>query len=86
MLPMIKKTKTKAVKVAKEQVGEMFKVGDGYSYHLWVDDMNAWYETTPREKSAAMANRSQHLIDVARNYLRLENKEYKGGIWTKYLG
>ena len=74
-----------AIETAKERVGRLFQIGNNWSFLIWVDNMNAWVESSPKPYHNTLHNRSQRLIDCARNIMGLNHKEYTGGDWRLYL-
>lgn len=80
------KLKNFAVETAKERIGRLVQIEDEWKFLVWVDDLSAWIFSTPNTNySDAMHNRSQRLIDCARQIMGLESKNYEGGDWRMYL-
>jgi hypothetical protein len=79
------KLKNFAVETAKERIGKLFKKGNDWSFLIWVDDMNAWTESYSTNYYKALFNRSQRMVDCARQIMGLESKQYEGGDWRMYL-
>jgi hypothetical protein len=73
------KTKSNAIKYAKRIVGELYCVGDNYSYNA------GNRQSIPRDYWAARASRAQSLIDYAHQYLGTEAPQYDGGLWLSYV-
>jgi hypothetical protein len=81
----MKKLKHFAVESAKERIGKPYRFGNNWRYSIWVEDCNAYTESTPRPYYEMLAHRSQHLIDCARQIMGMESVEYRGGDWFRYL-
>lgn len=81
----MKKTKTAAIKYARENVGELFKFGDGYKFLRKAHGLNAHHESISREYHAAQSARSSALIAEAQDFLGNEHVPYEGGKWTDYI-
>jgi hypothetical protein len=80
------KLKNFAVETAKERIGKLVQIEDEWKFLVWVDDLSSWIFSTPKTNySDALFNRSQMLIDCARQIMGLENKQYEGGDWRMYL-
>jgi hypothetical protein len=80
------KLKNFAVETAKERVGRLVQIEDEWKFLIWVDDLSAWIFSTPNTNySDALHNRSQRLIDCARQIMGMESIEYRGGDWRSYL-
>ena len=73
------KTKSAAIKYAQAIVGQLYPIGDSYSYNA------GNRQATPREYWAARAARAQSLIDYAHQYLGTESPQYDGGTWIYYV-
>ena len=74
-----------AVETAKERIGRLVQIEEEWTFLIWVDDLSAWIFSAPKNYYDALHNRSQMLIDCARQIMGLENKNYEGGDWTMYL-
>ena len=78
-------TRNQAIKLARQNVSQLTPLGNGYRYSRYIFSLNAWQESTPREYFSAQFNRSQALIDIARDAMGLTPRQYDGGAWTTYL-
>lgn len=78
-------TKTAAIRYARKNVTTLSIYGGGYRYSTYDAKMNAWRESCPKQYHAAVFDRSQDLIDYARDYLGLDQVQYDGGAWTDYV-
>jgi hypothetical protein len=73
------KTKSNAIKYAKNIVGNLYPIGENYSFNA------GNRQSTPREYWSARAARAQSLIDYAHQYLGTEPPQYDGGLWLSYV-
>lgn len=74
-----------AIAHARNNVSSLFVFGDGYKFLTYDAGGNAWRESQPLEYWTALSYRSQALIDVAREFLKLPPMQYDGGAWTDYV-
>jgi hypothetical protein len=81
----MKTNKSTAIAAARETVGELSPIGDGYKFLTYDCGVNAWRESNAAPYHVARANRSQALIDGARQFLGLDQVRYDGGPWTDYI-
>jgi hypothetical protein len=79
------KTKTAAIKHARQNVSTLSIFAGQYRFATFDAKMNAWCESCPKRHYAATFDRSQALIDAARDFLELEPVQYDGGAWTDYI-
>jgi len=79
------KTKTSAIKHARQIVSTLSPIGGGYYFATYNEKMNAWWQHVAKPYHAAAFDRSQALIDAARNYLDLPPVQYDGGAWIDYV-
>ena len=79
------KTKTAAIKHARQNVSTLSIFAGQYRFATFDAKMNAWWEHVPKQYYAATFDRSQALIDAARDYLDLPPVQYDGGAWTDYV-
>ena len=78
-------TRNQAIKLARKNVSQLTPLGNSYRYSRYIVRLNAWHESTPREYYSAQFNRSQALVDIARDAMGLTPRQYDGGAWTAYL-
>ena len=79
------KTKSSAIKHARQIVSKLSVFGDGYYFATYDEKMNAWWQHVPKSFYASTFDRSQALIDAARDYLDFPPVQYDGGAWTDYV-
>lgn len=79
------KTKSAAIKHARQNVSTLSIYGGLYRFAKFDAKMNAWWESCPKQHYAATFDRSQALIDAARDFLELKPLQYDGGAWTDYV-
>jgi hypothetical protein len=78
-------TKSAAIKHARQNVSSLSIFGGQYRFATYDAKMNAWWEHVPKQFHAAAFDRSQALIDAARDYLDLPCVQYDGGAWIDYV-
>jgi hypothetical protein len=80
------KTRNQAIKHAQKSVSLVHPVCQwSFAFRRFDERCNAWRESIPAPWYVAVANRSQALIDSAREFLALESVQYDGGAWTDYI-
>ena len=79
------KTKTSAIKHARKIVSTLSPIGNGYYFTTYSEKMNAWRQHVAKPYHASAFDRSQALIDAARDYLDLPPVQYDGGAWIDYV-
>lgn len=84
--------KTQAIKQARKEVGELYKLGGGWVFNWYVPDLKAW--RTPYSQTYEMARykRSEKLLEKTLKNMNSENIDSicqcfcaHGGRWTSYL-
>ena len=78
-------TKTQAIKLARENVGEIYRFSDGYKYLSYDQHLDAHRESMSQPYHQARASRAQSLIDVATQAMGKETVMYDGGKWEDYI-
>ena len=84
-------TKTAAIALSRENVGELYRFGNQYRYNYYDAKANAWRESIATEYFQALFSRSQSLIYEASRLLNgeeraLESMEsYLSGPWTESI-
>lgn len=82
------KTKTAAIRHARNNVSTLRRLGNGYYYLVFDEKMNAWIESRPRPYYEAQSSRSYALLWEACQYLQgddFQTPPYNGGRWTDYV-
>ena len=79
------KTKTSAIKHARQIVSTLSPIGGSYYFATYSEKMDAWWQHIAKPYHASVFHRSQALIDAARDYLDLPPVRYDGGAWTDYV-
>lgn len=88
------KTKTGAIKYARENVGELFSFGGNWCYNSFDESVSAWRQSQPQSYSFALVRRGEDLITRALWALGVDNEsinracsEYGqyGGKWVNYV-
>ena len=84
---MTPKSKTAAIKYARENVTDLSPIGNQYSYMSFDEGLNAWRESTPTDYHSARNFRSETLIQYAREALGFKDTHihFDGGNWTDYI-
>lgn len=78
--------KTKAIYHSRNLVGELYRFGDNYKFNWFDESVKSWRESISLPYHQAMSHRSQTLIDLAQEYLKLGYVQYDGGKWERYVG
>ena len=82
-------TKTKAIKTARDEVSELYKIGDSWRYQTLDTYLNIWRECGPADFWTARVWRSNSLIQRARramgSTMNTQCEPYDGGSWRDYL-
>lgn len=85
-------TKTKAIKTARNRVGEIYPWGGQYRFNVWDESVNAWRESNPEDHFNAKFRRSQELIYEAMRLMGYNEDQcflgmfhYIDGEWTDHL-
>jgi len=78
-------TRNAAIKTARSNISSLYAFGDNHRYNYYCDTAQCWRESTPREYHAALASRSQALIDCVRDMMGMDAVQYDGGAWTDYV-
>ena len=79
------KTRNQAIRHARQVIGQLSPFGGNYIFSWRDPSVNARRESIPRDYWSALANRSQALIDSARDFLGLPPVHYDGGSWLDYI-
>ena len=61
----MKVSKTKAIQIARQSVGQIYSFGGDYQFALWDIDCQAWYNVHRSDYWQARAARSELLIKQA---------------------
>ncbi len=75
--------KNEAIKHAKSQVDELYRFGGCWCYNY--ESSVGRRQSTPTEFFSAKFNRTQTMIDKAREFLGLVPVQYDGGSWENYF-
>jgi hypothetical protein len=84
--------KTKAIKTARNRVGEIYAWGGQYRFNTWDESVNCWRESNPESYFNAQFRQSQELIcetlrlmgyDEDQCYLGMSH--YVNGEWTDHF-
>jgi hypothetical protein len=78
-------SRTAAIKLARNQITTVTAGSGGFTYSYRDEVCNAWRRSKPSGYWAALSQRAQSLIDVARRAQGLELVQYNGGAWTDYV-
>jgi len=85
-------TKTKAIKEARNRIGEIYPFGENYRFNSWDESVNAWRESNPESYFNAQFRRSQNLICEAMGLMGFDQDVcysvmagYCNGKWTDHL-
>jgi hypothetical protein len=84
-------TKTKAIKTARNRVGEIYPWGGQYRFNRFDESVNAWRESNPEDYFNAQFRRSQELICETMRLMGYEESicfsamgQYVNGEWTDH--
>jgi len=81
--------KKQAIQLARDNVSEIYKFGEGYRFSAYDERVNAWRESWVTDYWTAQAHRAEALIRAARKALGHSNGEeyvqYDGGPWIDYV-
>jgi len=82
-------TKTQAIKTARDEVSELYPIGDSWRFQTLDKKFNAWRESGPADFWMARVWRSEALIQKAKEALGYRDGEqfvqYGGGSWRDYV-
>ena len=80
-------TKSKAIKLAREQVSELSAFAENYRFTVYDSNRELWIESYPANYWAARAERSEALIQKAREAIGHGEQfvQYRGGSWRDYV-
>lgn len=84
------KTKTAAIRHARENVGELYRFGGQWRFRRYDLAKNAAWESTPRDYHSAVTARRDALLECAWEYLgeapgRRDPGTCDSGSWTDYV-
>lgn len=82
------KLKTKAIKQARNELGQLFKMGEEYKFLTYDEEMDSHTEHGPWNYWSAAYHRSNALVRKALKAMGRPDYEsviYYGGNWTEYL-
>ena len=84
--------KTKAIKVARNRVGQIYPFGDNYKFNYFDESVNAWRESIGRDYFNCVYHRSQEMICEAMRLMGFDKDIcfsaiscYLNGSWTDHL-
>lgn len=87
-------TKTKAIKLARKEVSDLYKFGNSWKYSVYDESVNAWRDNWPCDYYSAKIYRSFMLIDKAKSKMGCGDMEIFqsqndfedfGGKWVDYV-
>jgi len=78
-------SRTAAIKLARNQITTLTASGGSWTYSYRDEVCNAWRRSKPSGYWAALSQRAQLLVDVARQAQGLGLVHYSGGSWTDYV-
>jgi len=82
-------TKSKAIKTARDEVSELYPFGENYRFSVYDPDREAWRESQAANYWRAKIERSEALIERAREALGYcdgdQYVQYDGGSWRDYV-
>jgi hypothetical protein len=84
--------KTKAIKTARKNIGQIYSWGGQYRFNYWDESVNAWRESNPENFFNAQFKRSQELICETMRLMGFDQDDcysamagYCNGDWTDHL-